>query len=420
MNDDTQLLLLGAVTVGLFAMLGSARARRDTFVSGNVVGIAADLKRQGIETLLHVSAAAVADSAQVLGCAYMGALAGAVQAVITRSAGRPVACTVVTDELKKLENTLATRINGSKLAPATKAALLKYRLDAVATMRAVFDPLCRNGMFDPVQLQKAVDAVRASYCGALPTPAVDALAKPAGVNDPRLVAAVQNAQKAFDEWKAKTAAAKDTSTPTAMAGVQLEAKLYAARAVLLSGNISALKGQNSSIAQQARQQAANATQAALQADPKTKSPQVMASLKNSAAAAAKALEVLYQTAQTRAITTPPPPSTAKPTPPSTTRATPPSTAKPTPPSTAKPNGGAKDIAQEFSDKGCKSNHTFYSATSKTWGCHNKAFPIRTDANHATKNKEAILIPGTSNTYLYDAMCVNTQECADIIKKSKLV
>jgi len=222
---------MSGYVVIIIAMAASAwlvLRRRDTFVSGNIVGIQADLKRAGIEDDLHAASAGVADSAQALGCAYLAELTSAVQSYV-RTAKDRLPCSAVTDQLRRVQNAMEARVRASKLAAGTKAKMMDYVQSAVDTVRAVFDPLCRNGSFDTRAAQSALEGIQVSYCAALPTPRKDAAAKPPGLNKPALTAAVQAAQRAVTESR------KRGGTPSPAA----QARLAAARRALSASNASA-------------------------------------------------------------------------------------------------------------------------------------------------------------------------------------
>ncbi len=254
MNDKTQLLILGAATAGLLGLLAMQRHGRETFISGNVVGI--EVKREGIEKELHQAAAVVAENAQGLGCAYLNVLVDAIEESVRESKDRRVACGRVTDHIKKLENAIEARIRSSGFSQRTKDKLNDYRRQAIDTIRSTFDPLCDKQTFDPKEVRATLRAIREAYCGALPTPLEDAAAKPPGLNDPVLTARVQSAQKALTEREKK---------PTGRAAwgaheiTQLKAALSAARAELLASNISVLKP---ALRDEARALAAKAIKAA--------------------------------------------------------------------------------------------------------------------------------------------------------------
>lgn len=255
MNDNTQLLLLGAAAAGLLGLL-VVQQRRESFVSGDVVGI--EIKREGIEQELHQAAAAVADSAQGLGCAYMNVMVEGIEASVRASKGR-VSCGRVTDHIKKLENAIESRIKSSRLSQKTKDKLNEYIRQAIDAVRSVFDPLCEKQTFDPKDVRTALRAIKEAYCGALPTPLKDAAAKPPGLNDPALTAKVQSAQKALTEREKQ---------PTNRAAwgrheiVQLEAALSAARAELLASNIGVLKPSSSNEARALARAAVKAAETA--------------------------------------------------------------------------------------------------------------------------------------------------------------
>lgn len=286
MNDKTQVFILAAVAAALAALAAlQGRRHREAFVSGNVVGIQADLKRQGIEREMHAAAAGVADGAQGLGCAYLAALAGAVQAPLTGGAAR-VPCSRVTDHIRKLENAVEARIRAGKLSAKTKDKMSAYKRQAVDAIRAVFDPLCTRDTFDPREVSAALKAIQASYCGALPTPARDAAAAPAGTNDPRLTTAVQNAQKALTEHLKKGAGADPVKAS------QLQAALAASRAALLASNVRAAKPAMGARAGALATKAAQAAQAAQGAKNAGDAKRHAAA----AAAATSALQALSQAA----------------------------------------------------------------------------------------------------------------------------
>lgn len=80
----------------------------------------------------------------------------------------------------------------------------------------------------------------------------------------------------------------------------------------------------------------------------------------------------------------------------------------------------KERAQMFMDKGCRSNHVVQHAVNKTWGCNKAPFMIRTNAKAPLKNKRPYVIyeSGGAKRYLYDAECVETQDCADLVNNAK--
>lgn len=277
-DDKTQLFILGGLALGLAVLL--ALDRPEPFVSGNIVGIRADLKRQGIEAAMHSATAGVAGSAQGLGCAYLSAMAGAVQASVGAGGGARVPCSRVTDQIKKLDNAIEARIRAGKLGANTKDKMSAYKRQAVDAITAVFDPLCTGDTFDPQEVGAALKAIQASYCGALPA----AGAVPVGFNDPKLTAAVQNAQKALTEHLKQGARADAIKT------LQLQAALSAARAALVAANIrattpamgdrAAALGRRAAVAARAAQGAKNENDARRHAA--------------AAAAAAKAVQALSQ------------------------------------------------------------------------------------------------------------------------------
>lgn len=281
MDGNTQLLILAAVALALLGL--AALRQREAFVSGNVVGIQADLKRQGIERALHTSAAGVADSTQKLGCAYLASLAASVSSTLPAGAKR-LPCSQVADQLKKLDNTLAGRVGSSALSRPTKAKMNAYRGQAMDAFRSVFDPLCKGGTFDAAELRAALAAIQVSYCGATPAPR-----NQAGAINPALTSAVQQAQKALATQKkagGKTAGA-------ALKTQQLQAALDAANAALLAANIKAVKP---ALAAQADPQARAAAAAARAAQ----SSRAAADAKREAgkgAAAVRTLRGLYQKAR---------------------------------------------------------------------------------------------------------------------------
>jgi len=312
MNDGTQLALLAVALLVL--LLWSYRGRtREPYIdvaTGQIGWFApADKRVPELGPML----AEVAEGIQDLGCASMGALLEVVgDAGESDGSGRRLPCGKVTDALKKYENELDARVQASGATPATKAKFLKYGRQAMDTVREAFKPMCKDGTFDPAELRDALTQLQTAFCRSLPTPAADAAAKPAGVNDPRLTAAVQKAQKALKVTR---------GTNNAVAVARAEAALNAAKAALMAANIAALKGPGSSLTAKANAQAAEAAAEARKAEGAS-APRAHA---NAAEIAARALEALYRAATDDAKTTKPPKSTKPPKtttkPPKTTKKT---------------------------------------------------------------------------------------------------
>ena len=83
----------------------------------------------------------------------------------------------------------------------------------------------------------------------------------------------------------------------------------------------------------------------------------------------------------------------------------------------------KERAQMFKDKGCKFEHRReHPPRSGKWGCHFPKFSFATTANNQLKNKRDYVIQEYSGVkkYLYDAECVSSQDCADLINDAKTI
>lgn len=81
----------------------------------------------------------------------------------------------------------------------------------------------------------------------------------------------------------------------------------------------------------------------------------------------------------------------------------------------------KERAQMFKDKGCKFEHRReHPPRSGKWGCHFKDFSFATNAKNQLKNKRDYVIYESNGVkkYLYDAECVSSQDCANLINDSK--
>ena len=176
---------VGVVGVVAVVAIALRRRGRDTFVSGTTMGFkrVPGVRAPAMDNQTHDAVADVARSVQGLGCALLESLAQRVRAAVASGKGR-LPCGVVTDELKKFENSLDAALDSLARSPyaatpRTTAALSTFKADALGVFRAVFDPLCsQDGTFDPAALQKALADAQAAYCGALPK--APARGKPVG------------------------------------------------------------------------------------------------------------------------------------------------------------------------------------------------------------------------------------------------